>query len=267
MQDRGRAVVHCVQESNKILAIKVINRYMLVVRETSFQLLDAPMWNKQRMIFQGAKHISACIHMDHSATEAVIIARKSNIPVPEDVEWSPEPVTIISRYSDDGFDVIRQYDLLPARPQDGHRARDANGGLLQMPCRLPAAYTRVLRVAPSCCQLQVGPSGKGFWIETRNVTSRHSVYPARCLMGFDVRPRDIIPDGATMEGDQPIKCHCPPAGANILHLCSGALYSRRCDMSEIIWRNYAVTSTALEDTVGRIAVGDKYGRVQVMDFA
>ena len=51
-----------------------------------------------------------------------------------------------------------------------------------------------------------------------------------------------------------------------LHVCEEAVYSRRCDMSEIMWRKYMLTCADLEDTVGRLAVGDRAGKVIVMDY-
>ena len=51
-----------------------------------------------------------------------------------------------------------------------------------------------------------------------------------------------------------------------LHVCEEAVYARRCDMSEIMWRKYMLTCADLEDTVGRLAVGDRAGKVIVMDY-
>ena len=97
--------------------------------------------------------------------------------------------------------------------------------------------------------------------------SRHSSYPARCLVGFRVTPP---PYASTAVGAQRGAGEQRPNVANLgnnVHYSEKPFYSRRCDMGEIIKRQYTIVSTAFEDTAGRIAIGDRNGQVEVLDFA
>ncbi|KAI0916415.1 hypothetical protein AcW1_008854 [Taiwanofungus camphoratus] len=234
---------------NKILAVKVIGRYVLVVREQSFQLDYAPVWNRVRTWHPKIR--GACVHVDLPVSDAVVVARTTGGGGEGPCEWPAEPVTVLARCNDDGLDTIQQFDLLPL-PAGAQRVDEP----FRVPCVFPEVYTHVVVVPPSCGRLSAGPGGKGFWMQTRNVTTRHSTYPARCLMGFHVT-----------SNDEPGDAKARVCEGNNLHLCSGNLYSRRCDMGEILWKKYSIVSTALEDTVGRIAIGDRTGRVEVLDFA
>ncbi|OBZ70872.1 hypothetical protein A0H81_09140 [Grifola frondosa] len=251
---------------NQILAIKLINRYMIVVRERSFRLIYAPSWKNIRTTYN-ATCISSSVHMDVVATSSVVVARTPTANGEDELEWPSTPVTILSRYSDGGFDTLRQYDLLPlSRPKarsSGYEYagdRDEPDGL---PCMLPSQSTRVIRVPPSCNNLHVGSSGKGIWMLTRNVTSRRSVYPARCILGFDMAS-DLHGRRETSEDE--VNYWCDSKGGNDLHVCRDVLYSRRCDMSEILSKKYSIVSASLDDTVGRIAIGDRFGKVEVLDL-
>ncbi|GBE80654.1 hypothetical protein BKA93DRAFT_801705 [Sparassis latifolia] len=247
-------------ESNKVLVVKPINRYMLIVREREYQLVYSPIWNGKRTVYGPAKDISACVLTQFPAKDAVIIARSSAAASGDDeVEWPNELVTILIRCSEDGLDTIQQFDLLPAPQSKTVQTEPSEPKeVFRVPCVFPTGSTRVLVVPPSCCKLNAGSSGKGYWIQTWNVTSRHSEYPARCLMGFHLSSEGEGKDDA-------IKLQYGQPGSD-LNLCQGTLYSRRCDMSEIIWKKYMIVSTALEDTVGRLAIGDRTGKVEVVDF-
>jgi len=236
------------EDTTKVIKVAFIGRFLLVVRSLSIQLVEHDWVEKEGE----PKRLCAHLIMGYPAREASIIVRPS--PTSKDGQPScPWPVTVLLRCCDDGFDTIRQYDLL-ANP----KARKGASAGLELPCIFPSQYTRIISVAPSCCDLRVGPNGKGFWIQTRNVTSRHSQYPARCLVGFDVMEGEQE-DPEMVEEGQVI-------GANGLHVCKQELYSRRCDMSEIICKKYSLTTADLEDSVGRIAIGDRHGRVEVLDF-
>lgn len=257
------------QESDGLLNIKFIGEYLLSVRERSIELFAIPPWSTELNRFENIRPLNACLQLDHAAREAVVVARSQAGRGYHG--WPTDSVTVLMRYSDDGFDMIQQYDLLPnPRAQATQDSKQRQGEMDALPCVFPAEYTRVVSVAPSCCGLHVSQSGKGFWMQTRNVSTRRCIYPARCLIGFDVvqRGREEEEEEAGHIGE--VSGSRPQAGdvtrENDLHVCEGELYSRRCDMSEIMWRKYVIITADLEDTVGRIAVGDRDGKVVVLDY-
>ena len=207
------------------------------------------------------------MEVDVPASSSTIVFRNTSLAPSDDLpDWPAEPVTVLSRFSDDGFETLHQYDFFPnpmAMLSDSGSAEEktSEAAVDRIPCIFPSRPTDVVSVAPSCCDLRVGPSGKGFWTETRNVTMRHSRTPARCLVGFTVRrgPPEEQPAGLKERGAS--------QRTGELQLCKDSLYSRRCNIHEILWKKYIVVSTAFEDTVGRIAIGDVTGRVEVLDLA
>ncbi|TFK91355.1 hypothetical protein K466DRAFT_515555 [Polyporus arcularius HHB13444] len=238
---------------NKVLTVKPLNRYLLVVRQRAFEVIIAPTWMGIRASYASLMKVCAHIELDIPASSAVVVARNSSFALADELpDWPAEPVTVLARHVDDGFELLYQYDLFP------NPKAQASAKVLEAadcpPCIFPSLYTRVISVAPSCCDFRVGSSGKGFWTETRNITLRHARTPARCLVGFTVRPNPY-------EGKDPTRRTAH------LQLCKDTLYARRCNIHEILWKKYMISSTALEDTVGRIAVGDVTGRVEVLDLA
>lgn len=258
--------------------MKPVNKYLLVVRQRTFEVLPAPSWRGVRAPYSALVTASATIELDIPASSSVIVVREVFSPSTEEPpDWPDEPVTVLSRYSDDGFETMHQYDLLPnlkarepaeskdkGKDKDKEKDKDGHGPLLdRLPCIFPSQYTRVMSVAPSCCDLRVGPSGKGFWTETRNIVVRHAKNPARCLVGFEVGAVEDD-DGAAQER---AKAAGPRAPRAQVKMCQDVLYARRCNIHEILWKKYMISATALEDTVGRIAVGDVTGKVEVLDLA
>ncbi|KAI0692024.1 hypothetical protein C8T65DRAFT_670163 [Cerioporus squamosus] len=240
---------------NQVLTVKPLNRYLLIVRQRAFEVIAAPTWMGTRASYASLMKVCAHIELDIPASSAVVVARNSSFaPDDELPDWPTEPVTVLARYSDDGFEMLHQYDLLP-NPKTQASAKVPEAAECP-PCIFPSQYTRVISVAPSCCDFRVGSSGKGFWTETRNITLRHARTPARCLVGFTVRSNPY-----EREGKDPMRRTAH------LQLSKDTLYQRRCNIHEILWKKYMISSTALEDTVGRIAVGDVTGRVEVLDLA
>ena len=238
--------------------MKPINRYLLIVRQRAFELVLAPTWKGVRTSPSLLAKVSACIEMDTPASSSVVVFRNTLPSSSDDLpDWPAEPVTVLSRCSDQGFETLHQYDLLP-NPKAKQLDTDKNLDVTMdcPPCIFPSQVTRVCSVAPSSCDFRVGSSGKGFWTETRNITLRHVRTPARCLVGFTVGPNPY---------ERMFKS--PEQRAAHLQLCKDPLYTRRCNIHEILWKKYMITSTALEDTVGRIAVGDVTGMVEVWDLA
>ncbi|KZT10767.1 uncharacterized protein LAESUDRAFT_741181 [Laetiporus sulphureus 93-53] len=272
---RSMAKAHTVPlfafQSDKVLTVKIINRYIVIVGEVSIRIDYTPSWKNKRTMY--AAGWGACVHFDCSAVEAAVVVRDACAIHDEKQEWSTEPVTILLRCGGDDVDTLQQVDLLPLSKAmlELREERRQKDGRLQPPFQFPPQWANAVVVAPSCRDLFVSPSGKGFWMQTRNVTSRHAVHPARCLVGFHITPAASKqtspvtkghPDGAKGQA-----LSTEPMRGNELHVSSDVLYSRRCDMSEIIWKRYSIISAALEDTVGRIAIGDRMGRVEVLDFA
>ncbi|KAF9807094.1 hypothetical protein IEO21_08384 [Rhodonia placenta] len=259
-------------ESDDILAVKVVNRYMVVVRQRSCAIDYAPSWNGKRITYSAMK--MAVMAFDNIVSEAVIVVRNTTVKRADEPEpeWPSEPVTVLARCTYDGLDTLQQFDLLPQRYFPVVVTEDESGkpvNIFRFPCIFPPRFTRVVVTAPSCRGLYVTRSGKGFWIETRNVTSRHSVHPARCIVGFQVASN---PESEAVMAEiraAGVKQGCIPITevGNGLEICRDALYARRCDMSEILWKKYSLACAALEDTVGRIAIGDRMGKVEVLDFA
>ena len=202
------------------------------------------------------------------AREAVIVTRAKAFKDPgAPVSRLSQPVTILLLHcvNEDGVDALSQLDFLPDLSK-----KDASQDGKLNPVRMPAEVTRIFKIAPSTCNLRVAPGGKGFWMQTHNVKNRHTVYPARCLMGFDVTtsqidqlPSRLSPSEVVMLKDKPSML----TNANDLHFCKNAVYSRRCDMGEILRKKYSVVTADLEDTVGRIAIGDRCGKIEVLDYA
>lgn len=247
-------------QENSVLAVKAINRYLLIVRQRALELVLAPTWQGVRTPYSGLSRVVSCIEMDAPASSAVIVYRKTtSSPIDDDIpDWPAEPVTVLSRTSDQGFETLQQYDLLPnPKAKQPGQSKDTDVTVPDFsPCLFPSQCTRLISVAPSSCDFRVGSCGKGFWTETRNVTLRHTRTPARCLVGFTVRSNPYES-----------KSKAPGERTADVQLCKDTLYTRRCNIHEILWKNYIMTSTALEDTVGRIAVGDVTGKVEVLDLA
>ncbi|KAL7281655.1 hypothetical protein ACG7TL_004972 [Trametes sanguinea] len=248
---------------NAILAVKPVNRYLLVVRQRTFEVIPAPVWKGVRAPYSTLITGTGIMEMDIPASSAVVVVRQVFDRLEDELpDWPAEPVTVLSRYSDDGFETMHQYDLYhnpKAKAQEDVKD-GAHPGFDRLPCIFPSQYTRVISVPPSCCDLRVGPTGKGLWTETRNMVVRHAKNPARCLVGFEVRSAD--PEGMPKEKGKVAGPQAP-----YVQRCQDVLYARRCNIHEILWKKYIITATALEDTVGRIAVGDVTGKVEVLDLA
>ena len=230
------------------MKVKFLGEYLLVVRENSLQLV-------RYLSFDATKR-STYITTDIPSKGAAIFCRKASSSQPYQ-----DPVTILLRTSDEGFDTIHQYDMMPNPKYCEGSEEDIN----RLPYILPSQYTRIISVAPSCCDLQVGSNGIGYWIQTQNVTARRSIFPARCLIGFDfTKPGQESGEDPVREKGS--KLPGSVEGANDMYLCQREVYARRCDMSEIICKRYTLMSADIEDTVGRVVIGYRHGRVEVLDY-
>jgi len=253
----------------RLLAAKSVYGCMIAVRTTSIHAFPDPFSNSSRE--PGLAGTST--ELPYEAEEAVIVARG----LCNDVNNSKlrEPITILLRCSDEGFNTIRQYDFMPKHcdpdARTGESLHDSeNTGRpdmsLGLSFRCPSLCTRVIPVAPSCSRLQFSASGKGLWLETRNIPVglTNSLRPARCLIGVDIsrEPNAIC---ATSKPDQEVARR--QEWGNFLNICEKEVYARGCGMREITTKRYQVKSVDLQDCVGRIVIGDRSGNVEVLEYA
>ncbi|TFY55727.1 hypothetical protein EVJ58_g8065 [Rhodofomes roseus] len=255
---------HPLAQIGEIRAVKIVNRYMVVVRENCMQFIYAPVWRGRRTAWSGQPQL--LFQLSPTAIEAIIIHRNAGTEQEDMNDWPSTPVTVLLRCREDGIEMIVQFDLLPG----SNKFAQSSAEEASLPSSLlPFARCRrvnAIPVPPSCRKLHASSSGKGFCIQTRHINSRQSSYPARCLLGFHVTARSVVApmsSEGTGKGEQPKATYL----GNDVQYSEKPFYSRRCDMSEIIQRKYAIVSTAFEDTAGRIAIGDRHGQVEVLDFA
>lgn len=93
-------------------------------------------------------------------------------------------------------------------------------------------------------------------METQNLTCGHSTFPVRSFVGFDATSQLV-----------PAKESQSARWQNNLTVRKNGLYKSRVGPGEVYERKYRILTSSLEDTVGRIAVGGRDGRVQILDFA
>lgn len=252
---------------DEVLAVKKVVDNFIVVRGKCIEVYKAPIWSAEEKKYSSQGYITAALAMDAGfSREAVIVVRPctedsepSSSASSSNLEPTPPPVTIL--LAQNAY-TLMQLDLLPRR--------SSNKGSVAS-YEMPRAPTRVFQVAPSTCQLKVSPGGKGIWMQTHNITNRHAKHPARCIMGFNVCAP--VPDSEPISW-KPNHCEVSllldkptPEGGSDVHICQSQLYARRCDMGEILRKKYCVVAADLEDSVGRIAVGDRRGKIEVLNFA
>ena len=207
----------------------------------------------------------AFLHVQDPAKEAVVIVHE--MTEEERDAWQFNPVTILMRVTTANGHIIRKYDLLPRPVASAEQAaeiehREEEQDMVRRPrptdspCTLPARPTQTITVPPSCSDLVVGLNGKGFWMETQNLTYGHNTFPARCFVGFDATSR-LVP----AQDSQPARWQ------NDLVVRKKGLYKSRVGAGEVHARKYRILTSSLEDTVGRIAIGGRDGSVQILDFA
>ncbi|TFY59498.1 hypothetical protein EVG20_g7773 [Dentipellis fragilis] len=259
--------IHQSPAPDGVLCTKFVRGYLLIIRQSHIHLLPLHhlLHPDSKTKPQPELMTGAYLHMPGVGDAAVIVEHK--LSEAEEAEWMFNPVSILMRISEGGFDVIRKYDLIP-RPVLPDSEREGSGddaggaALAQTPCNFMPSQT--WPVAPSCTNLIVGENGKGLWTETRNITTSQSTYPARCMIGFDLNAELVRPPPATTGG----KNEHPSRGYWKFNFVvrEREMYAARVGMGEVARRQYRITTSALEDTVGRIALGSRDGKVEVVDL-
>ena len=93
-------------------------------------------------------------------------------------------------------------------------------------------------------------------METQNLACGHNTFPVRCFVGFDATSR-LVP----AEEQQTVRWQ------NDLVVRKNGMYKARVGSGEVNERKYRILTSSIEDTVGRVAIGGRDGRVQILDFA
>ncbi|EPQ56956.1 hypothetical protein GLOTRDRAFT_127341 [Gloeophyllum trabeum ATCC 11539] len=231
-----------------VLGAKYINGYFLIVRRHSGVLVKAP--NPTSPAVQGDPGL--IIHWDFHAIQTAIYVQD---PFYRDqtTGWPKVPITILLR----GFEVIKQVDLLATVPSTAGPSRDTND-TPEAGVALHVINNRLIPIVPSHAEMLVGPSGKGIWLETRNITRKHATYPARCIVGFSVR-REHDEEACASAAYQP--------PGNVVEMCKSEVFVQRLGSCELARRRYGLGCVAFEDTVGRIAFIGRDGTLQILDYA
>jgi hypothetical protein len=259
--------IHQSPTPDSVLAVRLVRDHLLVVRQSHIQLLPTPQFDQSGRPVQGASTFGAFLHVQDPAKEAVVIVHE--MTEEERGAWQFNPVTILMRVTTDENHTIRKYDLLPRPVTSPELAAEneiveeqntvpRNGRLrsTDSPCTLPARPSQSIHVPPSCSNLVVGRNGKGFWMETQTLTCGRNTFPVRSFVGFDATSRLV-----------PAQDQQPARWQNDLVVRENGMYKARVGTGEVDERKYRILTSSIEDTVGRVAIGGRDGRVQILDFA
>jgi hypothetical protein len=235
---------------------------MIVVRARCLEVYAFPHWSLEKNQYIRAGYIVSALAMDaQPAREAAIIVRpRVNI---QSASLHPNilPSVTVLLQSSSALTTLTQIDLLPSKSFKKDE--------LNAPYDLPVSPTRIYQIAPSSSQLKVSSGGKGIWIQTHNITTRLARYHARCIVGFEITscPKPIPPNTSNHCEIFLLKDKAADSDeVGDVFMCQSQLYARRCNMSEIIRKKYSIIAADLEDSVGRIAVGDCWGKVEILDY-
>lgn len=223
---------------NPVVAARLVGRdYLIVVQEFAVNLVrldEDPLWTEVTN--------DTAASLLEQVSEAAIHPRYDPARPADAAPFPTHGVTVVLR---------------TAGPPGALHLLHFVPGALPEPVTPPLLSLACTAVAPSCAGLVFGTSGKGLCLETRNRRAgrgKNDTFPARCVVGLD------IGNYATLGGED-------SAGRVNVTMREGELYMRRCGVAEVAQRKYQMTAIALEDTVGRIAVGDCHGKVDILEFA
>ncbi|TFK53704.1 hypothetical protein OE88DRAFT_1272741 [Heliocybe sulcata] len=250
---------------NEALCAKYINGYFFIVRQFSIILIKAPDVDDSGSFVNTRSPLYVLTTWDHPVQEAAIFLQDSAYHNRQ-TGWPSAPISVLLR----GVRDLRKADFAPsdlvAASQSG--SAPAGSSSRDEPDSAGLLLTQIssIPVTPSQGDIRIGPSGKGIWLETRNVTQNHSTYPARCIVGFNLREQ--TQQEAPSTPSNPLSVHHQLPG-NVLELCQKEVYVQRIG-SMAPWtpgNMNALPGMAFDDTVGRIAIARREGKVQILDFA
>lgn len=161
-----------------------------------------------------------------------------------------QPLSVLIRSLDSGFYVIHHYvfDLETPSQPGGHPPA--------IPLRFPPIHIRTIPTLPSCSTIHVSPSGRGFWLETRNVGPKTHSYPARCVVPFYISAMST----------RPVAPDLPEEWQVDFRVGAKNLYERPCGWKDLLDGRQRISSIALDDSMGRVAVGDMDGGIIVLNY-
>lgn len=247
-----------------LLAVKPVRDYLVIVRQSHLQLLPLPAFDSAgRPIARRRDAGAVYVHLPDTASEASIIVHP--LPAAERQKWLFDPVTVVLKITTDGGEVaMRTFDIAPRAASlrsgeppvccAGCEADRARVLVQQLPFRPPTAPSLTVPVPASAGKLVsgTGGAGKGLWLETQTVRARRESFCVRAFVGFDV--------GAVYE-----------EGEGRWRFGFGVrrtpMYRSRMGTGEVALRKFRIADVAVEDTVGRVAVGGQDGKVMVLDYA
>ncbi|KDQ55883.1 hypothetical protein JAAARDRAFT_159340 [Jaapia argillacea MUCL 33604] len=262
-----------VPESDPILCVKAIGgTHLLLVRQRIIQMIRTPLFQPNgSLLWPSCCHAAKRHIRNLAAIEAAIylppvhsdwaVTHPVHNPGHSNADALLQPMTILMRFIDQDTmqNTIHQVDLVlyPLLLEEG---KPTNG--------LREWKVREFPVSPSCSQLYLGSSGKGFWMETRNTTTNHTTYPARCIVGIDISRNPRLPTLDEIEApkEQRGRELTWADASNTVKICE-SMVEMRVGINEVARRRYRLTAAALDGSVGRIVVGNREGKVKVLDFA
>ncbi|KAF8512389.1 hypothetical protein JB92DRAFT_280026 [Gautieria morchelliformis] len=161
-----------------------------------------------------------------------------------------QPLSVLVRSLDGGFHVIHHYvfDIETLQP---------DGKPPAIPIRFPPTHVRTIHILPSCGKICLSPSGRGCWLETRNVGPKTHSYPARC----------VVPLYINAVSTQLLAPDIPEEWQVDFNVGTKTLYERPCGWKDLVDGRQRISSVALDDSMGRIAIGDTDGCIVVLNYA
>ena len=240
------------------IAIRRIRNHLLIVRQNHIQLLPLP--SLDGTVSTKPDYGGGTILLPAPICDATIVTK----PLTGDERdlWQFDPTTVLVRMYHQEVDSVYKYDLFPVpvdapAPPSGYEDVPFPKSL---PCSLPSGPSEIIPVVQSCKKLTAGRNGKGYWLENRNVTRGRNTFHALCFVGFQVRSR--FEPSSTTPLDLGAGCW-----KQEMVVTKKEVYASRVGMGEILGMRYRILSSALEDTVGRLAIGRRDGRIEIVDFA
>jgi hypothetical protein len=278
--------------------------YLLVVQEVSVTLVHLescrqPIANKRetksccsdgtsaytQVLRAKDNQFGSEISLDHRCNEAVILPRYATPYctgtklASSSCSWPSGGVTVIPRFADGSGVYVMELTLdswyLDVLMRTGFsRSNLVDDTQMVYSFQGDGGY---MGMSPSCTNYVFGPSGKGICLETRNIGLHRDRHPARCVVGLELEPISSADERrriwletrkgkvyGDLMGESARRGKAPwilPVRVNFGHI-----YARRCGVEEVSARKYQLTAIAFEDTIGRVAIGDYNGMIEILSF-